>query len=405
MKKTPLFCLIVFTAFTSFSQKRIVKEIDEVYDYLNTSSPYYLDSFLYNYNTGMGSMSAFSPKFEASRGDSFYKYGFPVPDVQYASKDRFTSTQGAPFVVAGTSTKTYDSSANITELLENNYKSTYTYNANNGLVEEVERLYFNGSTWDFDQRINYSYDSQNRVVEKKTYFDFGQGIELWFHDSLFYTGNSMYCSTIKYLNPNINIKVVTNFINDVPQSYNTYTNGNWSSSGTYFTTNGKVDSIVTYPVYGGNQSANPQFAYYYDYNAAGKLTKDSMYNFNYNSILLNKYTYDADNYLIAIHNWRTNPINDTEIFNEKNIYYTYEDYLGITENTIEFACYPNPVQNELIVKTSEPIVSIAIYDLAGKIHLTQSGQQNIDVAKLPAGSYTVVVTTKSGTGANHFVKY
>lgn len=70
---------------------------------------------------------------------------------------------------------------------------------------------------------------------------------------------------------------------------------------------------------------------------------------------------------------------------------------------------PNPVQDILsLTAKGLDVESIEIFDLAGKLILQSSrfsaNQQEIDVSGLKAGSYTLVVKTKTGRGTIPFVK-
>jgi len=403
MKKIPLICLSLGISLTLFSQKRLILEEGEFIDYSNQSAPYLVDSIVFQYTPGWGTLTENEPKLRAERGENHYKYSYLSPELNFTTKNRYKGPPNSTLILSGTGTKTYNSSYQLTEFEENTYRENYTYDPN-GNVLEIEREELDGANWEFDSRLEFSYDAQNRVIEKKTYFNFGQGIVLQFHDSLWYDGNSNNCSAIKYWSPNLVIKVITTFSGDTPLSFNKYSNGTFSSTGTYYSSNGHIDSLIIHGVNSsGIPSSSPSFSEYYTYNASGKLTSDSLYNHFYNSILLEKYSYDNDNFLTDFKKYRTNPMNSSQIFNERNYKFTYENVAGVEESSIYFTCYPNPAQNELFVSTTDEIKYITVYDMEGKILLNQNSNK-VDISHIPSGCYKLVVTTNAGIAEQSFIK-
>lgn len=68
--------------------------------------------------------------------------------------------------------------------------------------------------------------------------------------------------------------------------------------------------------------------------------------------------------------------------------------------------YPNPAANTLFIETNEPLIEIAITDLAGKqvFSILNPTQQSIDVSGLPAGIYYLLATCSRGTTVAKFSK-
>ncbi len=404
MKKIPLLCLSVCASLTLFSQKRLILEEREALSYSNPGIPFQVDSIVYHYAVGMGILTENQPKLTAERGDNYYKYSYYSPELDFTTKEKYTGTPSSLLNLSGTGTKTYNSSNQLIEALENAYRNVYTYDSNGNLLQDEEHS-FDGTNWQFEERRQFSYDAQNRKIEEKTYFDFGQGIVLHFHDSLWYDGNSNNCSAIKYSSPNLEIKVLTTFSGDTPLSFNWYSDGTFTLTGNYYSSNNQIDSLILRGVNSsGVPNSNPSFSRYYEYNASGKLINDSLYNHFYNSISLDKYVYDNDNYLTELRKYRTNPVNASDIFNERNFKFTYEDLAGIEENSVYFTCYPNPAQNELLVNTTDEIISIAVYDMEGKILLNQNLINKVDISPIPSGCYRVMVTTNTGSAEKCFIK-
>ncbi|GHT01106.1 hypothetical protein AGMMS49525_01000 [Bacteroidia bacterium] len=80
--------------------------------------------------------------------------------------------------------------------------------------------------------------------------------------------------------------------------------------------------------------------------------------------------------------------------------------IGIDEIGIEqIWVYPNPVKDELFIKSDLPIKKVEIYTLTGTLLMQESNfNEKISVASLPAGVYMITVHTESGTSINKFVK-
>jgi hypothetical protein len=78
-------------------------------------------------------------------------------------------------------------------------------------------------------------------------------------------------------------------------------------------------------------------------------------------------------------------------------------------NTIEtvsqkqFSLYPNPATSTINV-SGESIKKVKIYSVLGKLVLETGATENIDVSKLEAGAYTVVVEQRNNVSAQVFIK-
>lgn len=85
----------------------------------------------------------------------------------------------------------------------------------------------------------------------------------------------------------------------------------------------------------------------------------------------------------------------------------YNSTTGVPEtmnSSIAVNLYPNPAEDEIIVKAGDPIKELRISDLCGRIVHDEIGNKNemrVNISKLPAGVYNVVV---NGAVANRFVK-
>ena len=85
--------------------------------------------------------------------------------------------------------------------------------------------------------------------------------------------------------------------------------------------------------------------------------------------------------------------------------------LGVNDvqKTVSIQVYPNPVQAELKVQTSnkEIVNQLSIYGLDGKLIKTYNPKSNnpaIDVSQLPKGTYLIEVQTPKGKTNKKFIK-
>jgi hypothetical protein len=72
----------------------------------------------------------------------------------------------------------------------------------------------------------------------------------------------------------------------------------------------------------------------------------------------------------------------------------------------EISIYPNPVNNELNIRTTHQPENIRIYSLDGKL-LTEKVNKDlnkVDVKNLPSGTYLLKVTTAQGEHQVKFIK-
>lgn len=69
----------------------------------------------------------------------------------------------------------------------------------------------------------------------------------------------------------------------------------------------------------------------------------------------------------------------------------------IKENSIECTTFPNPVTNELHVKTTATIKQVEIYNSLGNVVLTAENSSTIQVGELSSGVYAIKVTTENNS--------
>jgi len=97
---------------------------------------------------------------------------------------------------------------------------------------------------------------------------------------------------------------------------------------------------------------------------------------------------------------------DNGQFTDKDQYFlniTHTD--GVLEaEAADFIVYPNPVKNTLHIESDENINKAEIFDMQGKMVVTDENANEINVSALPKGSYLVRITTEKGVSTRTFVK-
>lgn len=85
-----------------------------------------------------------------------------------------------------------------------------------------------------------------------------------------------------------------------------------------------------------------------------------------------------------------------------------DGYLSIQDkNTVDFQVYPNPANNDVVIKGDFQSASVAIFDQTGKIVLENgslSTGQALSIEHLKAGIYSLQVTTENGKAVQKLVK-
>jgi hypothetical protein len=84
---------------------------------------------------------------------------------------------------------------------------------------------------------------------------------------------------------------------------------------------------------------------------------------------------------------------------------SFSTSVGLTENTLEsVSVYPNPMNNELIIKGESG--KVELFDVTGKVLISEehTGFSILNVSELSAGSYTLKVSNERGTLIQKVVK-
>jgi hypothetical protein len=91
-----------------------------------------------------------------------------------------------------------------------------------------------------------------------------------------------------------------------------------------------------------------------------------------------------------------------------NLVYGGTPTTGIRENESNVALhvYPNPANNQLNIETNGAIIQhIDVIDVLGNVTISRTTDKSaIDISFLPAGIYTINVSTNAGMARQQFVK-
>ena len=80
-----------------------------------------------------------------------------------------------------------------------------------------------------------------------------------------------------------------------------------------------------------------------------------------------------------------------------------ESVIGIDESSVnKISIHPNPTSGLIQVQLDKSF-DYEVYDLTGKLLAKDSGKEQIDISKLPAGTYTVIITSENRY-SNHIVQ-
>lgn len=126
---------------------------------------------------------------------------------------------------------------------------------------------------------------------------------------------------------------------------------------------------------------------------------ESLYfNFIYNESELQTFTYD----IVYLGNSGGLTLTDSE----GNIAYYWNGVMATQDfNNASLTIYPNPVYETLFLNyTGESPESISVYDISGKLVLSQGFKKNIHLSNLNSGIYFIEITSPQGKSTQRFVK-
>jgi hypothetical protein len=75
------------------------------------------------------------------------------------------------------------------------------------------------------------------------------------------------------------------------------------------------------------------------------------------------------------------------------------------ENITSLTLYPNPVRNNLFIKSKDEILKIEIYNLLGKKIIEKENSDFVNVSHLKSNIYLVKISSKNGSITQRVIKY
>lgn len=393
MKKI-LLTTISLTALFSFSQKKMVYEVEHNYSDAVTLSS--IDSTAYDYVWNMGVISSHELKFSIFGDAPVYLWQYQHPNLDYTTRSIYGAAN-YPLNLNWSSTKTYNATNLCTSDEGTGYRDLYTYTTNNLLATETSESETSPGVWEVLERHEFYYDALDRIV-KHVYFDGGVGYNTSI-DSAYYDGTTENIAIYKHFESNDGI----NF-NIIEQSDTYWTSGNpdyvnyfedddnnpttpivWSLQGNYTFSGSNCTSFKVHPVAMGMPQVSVVAQWDYTYGGNSKLASEVQSGGfgNYE----NYFTYDSDGLLTTVDR-RTDDGNG--MYTEQFIEYGYESVAGIEEKTIEVIVYPNPATDYLIVPVSNE--NISIYSMGGNLMMTHNGGEKVDISRLRPGVYLLATS-------------
>jgi hypothetical protein len=115
---------------------------------------------------------------------------------------------------------------------------------------------------------------------------------------------------------------------------------------------------------------------------------------------------DPGNYTFALFYKNPNGWNQMTPYDSGMLNFTLVDSGTDLSNTHSsgFSIYPNPVVDELRIKTEETIGKVQILDISGRPLLEIIGDSNLQVGDLKPGLYVLRIETERGTMTGKFIK-
>jgi len=401
MKKILLSALLLSTS-VLFAQKKMVYEVS--HNYSDASTLNSIDSIAYDYAWNMGVISSHELNFTILGNAPVYLWQYKHPTLDYTTRT-FYGAPSYPLGMYWSSTKTYNGNNLCTSDEGAGYRDLYTYTASNLIATETSETESSPGVWDVQERHEYYYDAQNRIV-KHVYFDGSVGYNTAI-DSAYYDGLTENIAIFKHFESsdgvtfNIKEQSDTYWVSGHPDYVNYFEDDDadpmtpivFSLKGIYTYVGSNCSNFKVYPVVMGTPQSTVVAQWDYTYGGNSKIASESQTGGF--GVYENYYTYDADGLLLTIDR-RTD--DGAGLYTNQFLEFGYENVAGLKENEMKLSVYPNPASDYI----SLPIANenIFIYSSSGNMVLRHNGGQKIDVSYLPSGIYTLV----SSKGKATFIK-
>jgi hypothetical protein len=396
MKKTTYLTLILLTTLFTQGQNKLLSSIYEDYEN-NTWSKSRGNNYLYDNNNNLISDSSLEYDADSNTwtvtDKKIYSYNSSnkmTEKIEQSSANSLTNTlensvKETNTYVAGRPTETVNYEW-VKKKWAITSKYTYTYNANNILVE-VFIYTWNGSSYNLENKLTQTYNANNKLVSQVSEILDG---ETWLN---YYRNLYTYDLNNKLLNNkgaeyNEDAKI---WEQDQLTEYVVNTTGNRISETTI---EGDSRSKIVY-AYSTTELMSAFTHPFKDKTGIEYIDKDFPYISKVNGIT--EYTYN----------------NQTKNFEQfARTTYNYNSAITLGANALEkqvemINVYPNPTADFLTVKSESntAIDNAVITDTTGKVLLTQNINTNkIDVQSLSKGLYLLQLSTGDKKETKKFIK-
>lgn len=274
---------------------------------------------------------------------------------------------------------TYDAAGNLAS--RTNYNNidgwqmggiyTYSYNDRHQIV--LTQLDLGGTLF---QKIEYTYNADNKLAEELWYSYNGYGVEP--------------DEKLTYYYQNGNLEYTEDSVSE---------NGGatWQLNGLETYVNDQYGNVLEYHRYnrGGTETRRQEYEYDYDMPLTSTLMPrnpemERPYSFN------NAHAYTVEHFWTVDVDWVLQYMCDY-------LYY-YDQYLGIDNRSqANVNIYPNPTEGRIAIE-AEQVVSTDVYNAMGQLVATFGATNQIDITNMPAGVYTLRVRTQNGTATQQVVR-
>lgn len=371
MKRLSLL-LMVFFAFTSFTQAQLLKT-EDLYEEWNGVQWEYTTNSIYSYNFNLNEEEVYSYTWDENQSfwDPFHRILYTYnANVQLI--EQLNQSENGGWEDTGRYLYTYDGNGNLATSVHqfksgnmwvNANKLEYTYDGNGNQIQAISQVWdSNNSLWVNSSKGVYTYN--NGILTEELYESWDDQISMWLTDGKVlstYDGSGLLVTKTSQL----------------------WENGGWR-----------------------NQSKRE-----YTYNNDGNLVKEEVSNWDTNNnawILVGKietiYNNDDLPYQETAQSWVTNAWQ-----NVSRHTYTYD----VPQSTEELGAerlnvYPNPASDMITINLDENTQSTAmIYSADGRIvasHVFAGKVNRVPLNQLPTGSYFLQLTQGGKVYSSSFVK-
>ncbi len=241
----------------------------------------------------------------------------------------------------------------------NDYKTTFTYNANNDVTLVVEYEYNTSSQWEEEYKTEYEYDSNTQNLLSFAFY--------------YKTFNNWYGE------------------NKAVMVYDTYGNAE------------------TINIYDFDSSTNDWYSYP---STVGQTTYNNNYNEDdlivqsfFEGLFPFLFNHQLEELLISDYDSNTSTLTPEGRY---NYYYTGMNISGVDNKLLSknIKVYPNPVKDFINIQGTEKLTDykIIVYDMQGKQIMVRKGLKKINIQLLPTGKYIYKIVAKEGIKSGILIK-